>query len=137
MALFSFRGAGPFRVRSRRRDGETDAARLAELAAFLDAFHAAIAREQEGLRARYASAMERAGFAQQSLDEDRFDASLSSTVDELTSVMMRYDARFKVLERQMAFVTEMRAAAEQFPLETAAVAEDGSFADGMHINPRS
>ncbi len=137
MALFKFRSAGPFRVRSRQRDGEADAARLAKLFAFLDDFHATIAKEHEGLRARHATATERAAFSQQSLEDDQPDPGLSSTVDQLTGAMMRYDTRLKALERQMAFVTEMRAAADRFPLETEAVREDEHFAGGRHINPHS
>jgi len=137
MAWFKIRTAGPFRVRSKQRDDETDVQRIAKLCGFLDDFRTAITRERDGLRARHESTMERAAFSQQSLENDRPDPAMSLIVDELTDAMMRYEARLRTLERQLAFVTEMRDWADRFPLENGAICDCRQIAGSEHINPRS
>ncbi|WP_315924572.1 hypothetical protein [Mesorhizobium sp. SP-1A] len=127
MALFNFRSR-PFRVRSLQRDSETDSGRLADLCRFLDDFRAAIVQERDGLRARQQSVADRAAFSQQSLEEDQPDAAMSTAVDRLTDAMMRYDVRLRALERQIDFVTEMRAQVDRFPLENEEVGAPGKIA---------
>lgn len=128
MALLKFRKADPFRVRSTQRDRETDNERQARLCGALDDFRAGIAREHEGLRARYESVAARAAFSQQALEGDLADAALSSTVDDLTETMIHYQARLKVLARQIAFVTALREDADRFPLGNEAAGGREPFA---------
>jgi hypothetical protein len=117
MALFKFLKPEPFRVRSPQRDLEADTERLARLHVFLEDFRADIMREYDGLRARHDSVTERAAFSQQALEDDQLDAAMSVQVDDLTEAMIRYGARLKALEQQIAFVTGMLGEAERFPLE--------------------
>ena len=117
MALFKFLKPEAFRVRSPHRDREADTVRLARLHVCLEDFRADIMREYDGLRARHDSVTERAAFSQQALEEDQADATISDQVDDLTEAMIRYAARLKALERQIAFVTGMLGEVERFPLE--------------------
>lgn len=117
MALLKFLKTDPFRVRNPQRDREADHERLARLCAALDDFEAGIARERDGLKARYDGVAARAAFSQQAFEDDRPDAAMSSKVDGLTDTMIRYQARLKLLEEQIVFVTALRAQAGRFPLE--------------------
>lgn len=131
MALLKFRRADPFRVRSTQRDRETDSARHARLCGALDDFRADIAREHEGLRARYESVAARAAFSQQALEGDLADAAMASVVNDLTETMIHYRARLKMLARQIAFVTALREEADRFPLgNEATAAREPSAGDG-------
>lgn len=117
MALFNFGGKGPFRVRGAERDRDTDRARAARLCAVLDDLRVELERERDGLRDRYESVTDRAAFSQQSLEDQRLDPAISSTIDDLTEAMIRYNKRLAALEQQIGFVTELRERAELFPLE--------------------
>lgn len=129
MALLKFRKADPFRVRSTQRDRETDSARQTRLCGALDDFRTEIAREHEGLRARYESVAVRAAFSQQALEGDLADTAMSSTVDDLTETMIHYRTRLQVLAQQIAFVTALREEAERFPLANEETGARKPFAD--------
>lgn len=129
MALLKFRKADPFRVRSTQRDRETDSVRQTRLCGVLDDFRTEIAREHEGLRARYESVAARAAFSQQALEGDLTDTAMSSTVDDLTETMIHYRARLMVLAQQIAFVTGLREEADRFPLGNEETGAREPFAD--------
>jgi hypothetical protein len=137
MALLKFRKADPFRVRSTQRDRETDSVRQTRLCGVLDDFRTEIAREHEGLRARYESVAARAAFSQQALEGDLADTAMASTVDDITQTMIHYQARLKVLAQQTAFVTALREEAEHFPLANEATGGREPFAVDERYNPRS
>lgn len=121
MALFKFNTRKPFRVRSLRRDRETDATRAARLLGLVEGIRKEIERERDGLRGRHESIAAQAAFSQQAL-EDNQDTALSSSITDLTDVMIRYSARIAALEKQIDFVTGLRAQAELFPQENEEVA---------------
>jgi hypothetical protein len=122
--MFRFGSKGPFRVRSRERDRETDVTRATRLHDLLDDLRLEIERERNGLRDRYESVSERAAFSQQALEDGRSSA-ISTVIDDLTDIMMRYSARLKALEEQMDFVTGLRRQADSFPHGNAAAATSG------------
>lgn len=121
MALFKFNARKPFRVRSLRRDRETDATRAARLLGLVDGLRREIERERDGLRDRHESISAQAAFSQQALEDDEATA-MSSTINDLTDVMIRYSARIAALEKQIDFVTGLRAQAELFPHENEEIA---------------
>lgn len=121
MALFKFNARKPFRVRSLRRDRETDATRAARLLGLVEGLRKEIERERDGLRDRHESIAAQAAFSQQALEDDQ-DTSISPVINDLTDVMIRYSARIAALERQIDFVTGLRAEAELFPYENEDVA---------------
>lgn len=121
MALFGFNTRKQFRVRSLRRDRETDATRAARMLGLVDGLRKEIERERDGLRDRYESIAAQAAFSQQAL-EDEQDTSMSSTITDLTDVMIRYSARIAALEKQIDFVTSLRGQAELFPYENEEIA---------------
>jgi hypothetical protein len=131
MALFGFGSRSPFRVRSRERDRETDAARVVRLHGFLDELHREIEQERNGLRDRYESISTRAAFSQQVFEDGR-SSTLSTVIDELTDTMIRYTARLTALEEQMVFVTELRRQAGAFPHENEGVAASDLPNSNMH-----
>ena len=112
MALFSFRTRNP------QRDQETDDIRISRLRMLLDDLRVEMEREGAGLRDRYESVTMRAAFSQQALENERGGPELSSEIDGLTETMMRYTQRIASLEKQIAFVTEMRERVDQFSQET-------------------
>ncbi len=121
MALFKFNARKPFRVRSLRRDRETDATRAARLLGLVEGLRKEIERERDGLRDRHESIAAQAAFSQQALEDDQ-DTSISPVINDLTDVMIRYSARIAALEKQIDFVTGLRAEAELFPYENEDVA---------------
>ena len=121
MALFKFQGQKQFRVRSPRRDRETDAARAARLLTLVDGLRKEIERERDGLRNRHESIAFQAAFSQQALEDDEA-TSMSPAINDLTEMMIRYMERITALEKQIDFVTGLRAQAELFPLENEEVA---------------
>ena len=122
MALFGMRAAKPFQTRNPQRDRDTDAARAGRLRAFLGDLGAEIERELDGLRGRYESVTARAAFSQQALEQDEAGPEMSSSVDQLTQTMIDYTRRLDALERQAAFVNELRERAGLFPQQTEEVA---------------
>jgi hypothetical protein len=131
MALFSFGSKSLFRVRSRERDRDTDAARVARLHGFLDELHREIEQERDGLRDRYESVSTRAAFSQQAFEDGR-SSTLSTVIDDLTDTMIRYSTRLTALEEQMVFVTELRRQAGAFPHENEGVAASDLPNSNMH-----
>jgi hypothetical protein len=137
MALFKFMTGEAFRVRGPERDHKTDSARMAKLRSFLAEFRADIAREHDGLRARHERVMTQAAFSQQALENESAHATMSASVDDLTSSMMRYADRLKALEDQIAFVTALCEQADRFPMENMAVENRSEIAGRRRLNSRS
>lgn len=124
MALFKFRLRKPFRVRSLARDAETDSARAERLFAQIDALREEIERERNGLRDRHQSVTAQAAFSQALEDDEAIP--MSSAISDLTGAMIRYEARIAALEKQIDFVTGLRAQATLFPHENEQLASSAA-----------
>jgi small-conductance mechanosensitive channel len=108
MALFHFRTRNP------GRDRETDTGRLQRLERLLNELGEEMERERDGLRDRYEKVTADAAFSQQALEEDRADAAISSKIDGMTDTMIRYTERLTSLEKQLAFIAELRGRVDEF-----------------------
>jgi uncharacterized coiled-coil protein SlyX len=113
MALFRFQTRNP------NRDRETDAGRLQRLNRMLADLRAEMERERNGLRDRYEKVAADAAFSQQALENDRVEAAMSSKIDDMTDIMIRYRGRIQSLEKQIGFVTDLHGQVEAFSQENA------------------
>jgi hypothetical protein len=95
-----------FRLRSLKRDAETDRARFDKLCEHLESLRNEIAREAAGLQGRLSDATRTAASAQADL-ENELDLALSAKVDDLTRALLRYSNRICSLEAQLAFFMDI------------------------------
>jgi hypothetical protein len=113
MALPGFRTRGP------GRDRATDVGRLQRLNESLAAIRGEMEQEKNGLRDRYDKVMANAAFSQQSFEDGRGGAGISSKIDEMTDTMIRYADRIASLDMQIDFVTGLEQQVGRFSDETA------------------
>jgi predicted Zn-dependent protease len=112
-----------FRIRSARRDSETDRIRFERLSQMIAKLGDEIENERAGLERRYSETKTSAAFAQAAF-ENEGDPTISSRVNELTSSMMRYKARIEALGKQKAFVASIEKKVGDFVSELGATNED-------------
>ena len=108
-----------FRTRAPGRDRATDVGRLQRLHQSLASIRGEMEQEKNGLRDRYDKVMANAAFSQQSLEDGRGGADISSTIDEMTDTMIRYTNRIASLDTQIDFVTGIERQVGRFSEETA------------------
>jgi len=95
-----------FRVRSGKRDRDTDVLRLQRLMTSVAELATQIRKEQSGLNARHENAMANAAFSQETL-ENTGDRILSLKVDELTSALANHAQRSATLKDQQIFIESL------------------------------
>ena len=115
-----------FRIRSAQRDGETDRTRFERLSQMVAKLGDEIENECAGLERRYSETKTSAAFAQATL-ENEGDSTISTKIDDLTSSMLRYEARIEALGRQKTFVTGIGKSIADFAAATAEL-DDGDSA---------
>ncbi len=99
-------GQPEFRIRSRKRDLETDSSRIANVLAAVQEQIARINDEEAGLRSRLGRATDDAAFSQDALENG--ENVTSADVDELTATMARCAERIAFLEVQTVFLARLR-----------------------------
>ena len=103
-----------FRTRAAGRDRDTDIARLQRLQQSLASIRGEMEQEKNGLRDRYDKVMANAAFSQQSLEDGRGGAGMSSKIDEMTDTMIRYTDRIASLDTQIDFVAGLERQVDRF-----------------------
>lgn len=102
-----------FRIRSAKRDRETDRTRFDRLSHAISKLRDDIEKERDGLERRYSETRTSAAFAQASF-ENEGDPKLSSKVDDLTASMLHYSARIDSLQKQIEFVGSLKNSVADF-----------------------
>jgi hypothetical protein len=120
-----------FRVRSAKRDRDTDVLRLQRLMTSVAELAMQIRKEQTGLNARHEKAMANAAFSQETL-ENTGDRFLSLKVDELTNALAIHAQRSATLKDHQIFIEglgkSISAFAESHDLLDVATSQDEKFA---------
>jgi hypothetical protein len=107
----------PFLIRSPDRDRRTDVARMTRLRQALLQIGQEVADERTGLERRYLEAEADAAFAQERVEDGLENQALTARVDDLTETMINYSRRIAMLEKQIAYVEQMRKDLEDFAAE--------------------
>jgi len=99
-------GQPDFRIRSRKRDFDTDSSRIGNVLAVLDEQILRINHEEAGLRSRLDQTTNDAAFSQVALENGE-NVSVAE-LDELTDTITRCAERIAFLEVQVVFLARLR-----------------------------
>lgn len=107
-----------FRTRSPDRDRDTDRARIERLFSLADEVAGEIAREHEGLRKRRKREADDAGFLLEASANGDVAATAEKRLDTLSASVMRAESRLALLDRQLAWLDELRQTMNGFPVNS-------------------
>lgn len=114
-----------FRTRNPDRDRDTDRARIERLSSLADAVADEVARERDGLRKRRQREVDDAGFLLEAQSSGDTTEAAEKRLDSLSASVMLAETRLVQLDRQLAWLRELRQTIAGFPLDTSPAPADG------------
>lgn len=107
-----------FRTRSPDRDRNSDRSRIERLVSAADEVAVEITRERDGLQKRRQREVDDAGFLLEASSNGDVAAATDGRLEALSSSVMLAESRLALLERQLAWLDELRQTMGEYPVNS-------------------